>query len=429
MSKGNMLLGHARGKVGDLVFSRSNGEQVTRARAAVVKNPQTQKQMIQRILLNTVAQAYSKMSAITDHSFEGIQQGQKTMSAFMKRNLDLLRARVSAASGLYNVYAFSPIGQNIFAVNSFEIARGSLPVVIPSLVEDDETGEFKPTLALLANTYEAVLQQYGLNRGDQLTFITLTQKDDNTYFLYRRVILNPVDASGNELPMSTTFIVDGAINAASDRNEGQFVNLSYNDNAVIYSEGDRVTTVATAIIVSRQKSDGEWLRSNSTLVIDDDALQAFGISMGEALDLFEQGGISLLSDVYLNNAGSRKLTSNEAPAPEPEIFAVAGKVGDTDISWQHGNTYHVAAGILTLSSAFINANGATSLNDYQLKLIKNGGGSTNLGNFDNNGVFQKSNQNPQLQAGMAYTMVLLLSRDYNIPGDSSKYIRIEVNAA
>ena len=41
MAKGNMLLGFSRGSVGDLTFYRRNSQQVTRARARVVKNPKT----------------------------------------------------------------------------------------------------------------------------------------------------------------------------------------------------------------------------------------------------------------------------------------------------------------------------------------------------------------------------------------------------
>ena len=66
-----------------------------RSRAEVVKNPQTEKQMVQRIILNTIAQAYSRMSPITDHSFEGIQTGQASMSFFMHRNMDSLRQKVA----------------------------------------------------------------------------------------------------------------------------------------------------------------------------------------------------------------------------------------------------------------------------------------------------------------------------------------------
>ena len=72
MAKGNMLLGQAVGSLGDITFSRVNGKQVIKSKPSVVKNPQTEAQLIQRILMNTVIQAYSKMSEICDHSFEGI---------------------------------------------------------------------------------------------------------------------------------------------------------------------------------------------------------------------------------------------------------------------------------------------------------------------------------------------------------------------
>lgn len=332
MAKGNMLLGHARGKVGDLVFSRTNGQQVTRARAAVVKNPQSQAQMVQRIILNTVAQAYSRMSAITDHSFEGVQQGQKSMSVFMRTNINELRARVAAASSLYNVYAFTPIGQNILAINAFEIAKGSLPMVVPTIPTVEATGLAQPTLALATNTYQGVLDQFGLQRGDQLTFIEVSEQDENSYFNFVRVILDPT-VNGESAPLSTAFIEDGAIKAPSARNEGTFKSLAFANGAITFGVNTSQTggqnapqAVACAVIVSRQKADGEWLRSNSTLVISADALESYAYSMGEALDLFESGGISMASDVYLNNAGrGRLLSSSEGEVnPDPVTVTVGG---------------------------------------------------------------------------------------------------------
>lgn len=327
-----MLLGHARGKVGDLVFSRTNGQQVTRARAAVVKNPQSQAQMVQRVILNTVAQAYSKMSAITDHSFEGVQQGQKSMSVFMRTNINELRARVAAASSLYNVYAFTPIGQNILAINTFELAKGSLPMVVPTIPTVEETGLAQPTLALATNTYQGVLDQFGLQRGDQLTFIEVSEQGANSYFNFVRVILDPT-VNGESAPLSTAFIENGAIMAPSARNEGTFKSLAFAGGAITFGVNTSQAggqsapqAVACAVIVSRQKADGEWLRSNSTLVISADALESYAYSMGEALDLFESGGISMASDVYLNNAGrGRLLSSSEGEVnPNPVTVTVGG---------------------------------------------------------------------------------------------------------
>lgn len=304
-----MLLGHARGKVGDIVFSRANGQQIARARAAVVKNPRTEKQMIQRIILNTVAQAYSKMSAITDHSFEGVQQGQKSMSMFLRKNMDLLRQRIAQeiASGgdLYNVFAFSPLQSNAYASNSFIVSKGSLPEVATSFKSS--------TLAVIdlsANTYAAVLDQYGLERGDQLTFIvTDGATADSQSFHYARVILDPVAADGSELSLDTALVSNGEIANPNPRNEGEFNDVAFGDGALTFNFSQRPMSGA-AVIVSRQKSNGEWLRSNATLEVNDIAIAGFQLSMGECLDLFEAGGIDSLSDLYLNNAGKGKVASH-----------------------------------------------------------------------------------------------------------------------
>lgn len=91
MSKGNMLLGYARGKVGDLVFSRLNGRQITRARNRSPKNPRTAAQMAQRAIMSTLGKAYSAGKEIFDHSFEGLKVGTENQSEFMKLNTNLFR--------------------------------------------------------------------------------------------------------------------------------------------------------------------------------------------------------------------------------------------------------------------------------------------------------------------------------------------------
>lgn len=304
-----MLLGHARGKVGDLVFSRSNGQQVTRARAAVVKNPQTESQMVQRIILNTVSQAYSRMQAIVDHSFEGVPAGQKTMSVFLKQNMDALRQRIGdeiASGGEFaNVYAFAPIGSKDFAPNAFIISAGSLPSV--ATVQQSGTSA---RIGLTANTYQAVINDYGLQRGDQLTFVAVKGADPATMtFHYARVILDPTDADGSALPLSTAFVADGAINAPSVRNEGSFTSLSQTGSRLEWILGPAAQLMdAAAVIVSRKNSDGSYMRSNTQMTVFDGA-ELRGASMQDALDLFANSGFDTLNSRYLNNAGSGRVAS------------------------------------------------------------------------------------------------------------------------
>lgn len=303
MSKGNMLLGHARGKVGSLVFSRANGQQIVRARAEQVKNPQTDAQMIQRILLNTIAQAYSNMSAIVDHSFEGVPAGQKSMSFFMKRNLDAIRNKLAEVGDLDATEPnVSPINSNIFAINDYEIAKGSLPECTPREVSG--TGMFT---GITTNTYQAVLDKFGLQRGDQLTIIVI---DENARgiasFKYSRVILDPRTESGTAAPMTSAFITDGAINLPNPKNENNGVVYSLEDNEVLFSSTD--LCLGGAMIASRQKEDGTWLRSNSTLLASVDG-GTTEWNVQQALDDFKAGQLQVINPRYLNNAGKGASTS------------------------------------------------------------------------------------------------------------------------
>lgn len=307
MSKGNMLLGYARGKVGDLVFSRSNGKQITRARASQVRNPQTESQMIQRIILNTVAQAYSKFINITDHSFEGVNGAQKSMSYFMRRNMDNLRTRlqndIAEGYDLGSIYAFTPVGSNEYSANEYIMSKGTLPEIVAGFA----TGNVAK-FALSANTYQAVLSDYGLQRGDQLTLIvTQGTTGANTSFYFARIILDPTNPDGTPASLDSAFIGSNAVNLPNPRNEGTFNTLEFaNGVGVKYNFSNAVVSGA-CVIVSRKNSDGSWLRSNATLAQNMSAVAGWQKSMQECLDLFASGGIDTLNSRYLNNAGAGRL--------------------------------------------------------------------------------------------------------------------------
>lgn len=355
MSKGNMLLGHARGKVGDLVFSRVNGQQVTRARAAVVKNPQTEAQMIQRILLNTVIQAYSRMSEICDHSFEGVPVGQQSMSVFMRRNLSMLRQHISNEVDIEGhlfdeIYSFSPIGSNEFTINPFVLSSGSLPVVNLTEVDVFSGASFSVTAAGATLTYNDVITSLGLNRGDQLTFISQQAwTDRRAAFNYARVILDPRDSNGNALPLDTAFLDGAAINMPNPRNEGVQLQYSYANGSFTFQMSDR-SQWGAAVIVSRQKSDGAWLRSNASLVLDPNfQTVTYARSLQECLDLFAAGSIDVENPMYLNNA--RRVTAASIATPSAPSLA-EGYLGETEV--QLGGSYPLAGQNVDVSLNFIN---------------------------------------------------------------------------
>lgn len=321
-----MLLGQARGKVGSLVFSRNNGKQVTRAKAETVRNPQTEKQVLQRIILNTISQAYSRMSAITDHSFEGKITPAENMAAFMKRNMNDLRAKISAAvaagQSFSDIFNFAPIGSANFVYNPLVISMGALPKV-PVISVTSGTGA--KTGAVAINTYQGVIDAFNLQRGDQLTFINICEDNlGNKYFYYNRVILNPVDDNGVNLPLSTAFIADGEIVSPSPKNEGSFAALQYAADGITFAIGNTAVKAA-AVIVSREKGDGSWSRSEASLILDPTAIEESvdAMTLQDAIDAFSENSVGLDNSKYLNNASFKGGASAQAPVGEKVTISVS----------------------------------------------------------------------------------------------------------
>lgn len=189
MSKDNMLLGYARGKVGSLVFARRAGVQITRAYNANPANPRTIGQSAQRMLMSTAIQAYRNMAVICDHSFENAIGKQGNMRAFMKEALKNLRAD-------HSQFAYQYYGQTQFYPGNYLISRGSLNPLAPFELEMDG-GSVVLKLAGITpgtSTYQAVAAALGLEKigdiaticiiyptaigGNAFTFIRLTLTDD-----------------------------------------------------------------------------------------------------------------------------------------------------------------------------------------------------------------------------------------------------------
>ena len=330
-----MLLGQARGKVGSLVFSRQNGKQVTRAKAESVRNPQTEKQIVQRIILNTISQAYSRMSSICDHSFEGKTSPSENMAAFMKRNMNDLRSKVSAAVAagdtFDDIFNFAPIGSANFVYNPLVISQGALPKV-PVISVTSGTGA--KTGAVAANTYQGVIDAFNLQRGDQLTFINIVEDTlGNKYFYYNRVILNPVDENGVNLPLSTAFIADGDIVSPSPKNEGTFAALEYSAQGITFAIGN-TSVKAAAVIVSREKGDGSWARSEASLILDAQAIEESvdACTLQAAIDDFTENSIGLDNAKYLNNASFKGGSSAQEPVGEKVTIAVSCNPSEGSVS-------------------------------------------------------------------------------------------------
>lgn len=307
MKTGFWLKGGSGKLAGATVYKDSASGETIMREVVTPSNPKTEKQIIQRIIMHTVALAYSKMKEICDHSFEGIKKGRDTMGYFIKQNVNIARAQVASMqqSGVdfYDMYNFSKLGQRRMVINAYQVSMGSLPSVPVTLTED---AFIIPGVS--ENTYEAIINGLGLKRGDQLTFLvvgSLNSGLDDKTFHFARVILDPTDAAtGLPLPLSTAFVgADTKVNAPSRRNEGEVRFETDFTNGLSYyiplaqNEGNAGTTV----IVSRQNNDGSWLRSSAYMAYAEN----MDYSLGECIDDAQRKGSNIYAanEQYLNNAG------------------------------------------------------------------------------------------------------------------------------
>ena len=83
MTKKNLILGTASGKLGDMVFYRQGGEQRTRTRV-VPKNPKSIKQMTQRLKMVNPQVAFSCFKPIIKSGFTAISARESAFNAFTR---------------------------------------------------------------------------------------------------------------------------------------------------------------------------------------------------------------------------------------------------------------------------------------------------------------------------------------------------------
>ena len=168
MSKGNMFVGSAKGRVGNLVLYTRKGSQITRAYQSTVKNPKTSGQMLQRAKFSNAVKFYQKA---VQHFFKFAYQDQKqtetAFNAFMRHNVD--RACLLRKDEVNDPY-FPAFGR-------WQMSQGSLAApMIPKFNNDNalfaNTG-IKGTENTVADLSSILIGQ-GYHVGDIITFVCIS---------------------------------------------------------------------------------------------------------------------------------------------------------------------------------------------------------------------------------------------------------------
>lgn len=342
MSKGNMLLGQARGKVGDLVFARAFGKQVVRSKAQSVANPKTIGQNTQRAILATIAKDAALLTPIVDHSFANVKYGAESVRHFRKINMGILRNMLLSAVGVnYNLSA-----KGATAVpNALKVSEGSLPA-FNAAYQDDVIGFYQAgTLTALTEvSVDDFRKAYPyLQGGDQLTLVKLVKSsgsllDGDASFALSvdRVVFAPdaFDDPASLLIGDDGFINDFKLDLTKTTNPSMLSAVDGGAGKGLGIRTDSDNTYAAALILSR-KVNNVWQRSPQYL-----ELTQFDDATDNQAAIDSYGASSSLNGAteYLNqaeettpDAGIRGAYAHGSVIVDgSEVYSPTGNAGYTD---------------------------------------------------------------------------------------------------
>lgn len=172
MGKGNIFMGTASGKIGDIVLMRRNGQQVQRMYIQQVKNPNTVRQASQRTLISNVVSFYRSARTLLNHSMTGRKASRSSYNEFVAANLG--RIKVYIPKGVADKQGC--------VVAPYQVSRGVLPAIEITGSGDDAVtnialGQLTPGASTtIAEFTEAILaNNASFSAGDQLSYVSFIQ--------------------------------------------------------------------------------------------------------------------------------------------------------------------------------------------------------------------------------------------------------------
>ena len=293
----------AVGRVGNKTFYQRLGKTIVRTNTRP-KNPKTEDQSLHRVLVKAVNKSYSKLKEICNQSFEDCDNAFECMNKFKKVNLKYLREHASTllvtGQGLDQFYQFEPLESLKWTPFAAIISEGHLPEVAVGI---DTAGNSVAYVNSPGPTYADFVTEWGLQRGDMLTFVTVQKRYGKYEVEFARLVLDPVNADSDA--SMTTEIVDGqgGFPCSNRKNELNFSTFAFDTDHFNFALSRGGDVVAAGIIVSREDMSGNWLRSNCQLVLNEAAFGSDLCSLEKAVKWsYKAPEIDMESELYLNNA-------------------------------------------------------------------------------------------------------------------------------
>lgn len=311
MAKSKGFFGLRKGSTKSLTFSVLDGKQITKDRVYDVKNPRTEAQMRQRMLMTTVGAAYKTLKSIADHSFEGYSSGMQCMRQFNSRNLNRFK-KAAAAKGSV---AFNEYKDGDINPLPFILASGSLPGFDYKLNATSNLEIVGEKDAADFATAEGIYAALGVQRNDLITFCTVIGEGSvtNGVYTYKAERFDVVrlycDKSGSVAKPADAFTI-------STNNDLAAVTMSTSGNAITIKSNE----ADFGAVIQSRKNDSGWLRSSAVMVVSDDAIS--GVKTANQLETYPVG-----TELILNNGPMANEGNGEVVQPKPGVSPLSYTVG------------------------------------------------------------------------------------------------------
>lgn len=319
MAKGNLILGTASKKLGDVIMYRKDGVQMSRAYVSKISNPKSDGQSAQRLKLNPAQKFYSAFNGVLDHSFQSVKYGAKSYSHFLKMAM-------KQNNGPYVPKGFEGVVPAPFVVSQGSLqefrttrptteagkngASNGYAVVQTNIHASGNYSEDVPTWGSLST---GIIQASNgaLLDGDQITILAIWCRGTLVDGEWQ------VDTDNYSAIPTTNRIVLNTFSQDLINNFDFKPLVDFRGNGVVsfaptgVSDTSNYAIMGSAVIISR-KEDNVWKRSFSKMQIDPALNNIFFSSdaAGAAIQSYgQQQENTYESKRYLNNAGVDDLTN------------------------------------------------------------------------------------------------------------------------
>lgn len=303
MAKSKSFFGLRKGSTKSHTYSVLDGQQVTKDRVYDVKNPRTEGQMKQRMLMTTVGAAYKFMKSIADHSFEGKASGMACMREFNSRNLNRFKKAASANGHVaFNEYKDGDINPLPFILSAGSLAGFDFKLNESSQLEIS----FAPADADFT-TAEGIYAAMGIKKNDLVTFCSVIGEGGvvNNIFEYTAerfdVVRLVADKSGAVANPVEAFTV-------STNNSEATVNVVAEASTLKITSGE----CDFGAVIQSRKADTNWLRSSAVMVVSADLID--GVQTANQLATYPVGTELILNNGPMENQGGGSATSLPTPS-------------------------------------------------------------------------------------------------------------------